>query len=128
MICAVINNRFIGGAIMKHNERFLVSARKNPCGFSRVTPVLMNRRRHDAVSAAPGDGNSGHLKREPYPFQMSDAIARVRGRVFYKSHTSRLLGFYNALTNHRCVRDLKGLFKRHVRVSHVPCKSFVSFL
>ena len=28
------------------------------------------------------DGNSGHLKWVPYPFQMSDAIALIKSRVF----------------------------------------------
>ena len=79
------------------NDGFPAPVRNNPCGLFRVAPVLMNRRRHDDVSAAPGDGNSGHLKREPYPFQMSDAIARVRGRVFnnalpmYYQHIANIL-------------------------------------
>ena len=59
-----------------------VQARNNPQGLSRVAPVLRNRRQHAAGCAALGYGNSGHLKREPYPFQMSDTIPRFRGRVF----------------------------------------------
>ena len=43
--------------------------------------IQMNRRRRVAGSDTHGDGNSDHLKREPYPFQMSDAIPRVRIRV-----------------------------------------------
>jgi hypothetical protein len=59
-----------------------VPAQENPNGFSRVAPVLMNRRRHVGKAAALGVGNSVHLKWVPYPFQMSDAIPLSEYRVF----------------------------------------------
>jgi len=68
------------------NESFPAPARNNPYGLFRVATILMNRRRrftfgrepYPSKAKSPGDGNSGHLKWEPYPFQMSDAIARFR--------------------------------------------------
>ena len=65
----------------KTNKDFPVPARQTPDVFCRVAPVLRNRRLRIAEGDTHGDGNSGHLKREPYPFQMSDAIPRVRFRV-----------------------------------------------
>jgi hypothetical protein len=57
--------------------------------FSRVAPVLMNRCLSVARCAAYGDGNSGYLKWEPYPFQITDAIPRVVPRIFYTTATMR---------------------------------------
>ena len=82
----------------KAGEGFPVPARQTPDVFCCVTPVLRNRRRRVAGSDTLDDGNSGHLKREPYPFQRqgtlpfpkTDAIPRTRIRVFYNALTMRL--------------------------------------
>ena len=68
--------------------------------------IQRNRRWRIAGGDTHGDGNSGHLKREPYPFQMTDAIPRARIRVFYKAHTRRLQSRYKALTKRNFVRAL----------------------
>ena len=101
----------------KTNKDFPVPARQTTDVFCRVAPVLRNRRLRIAEGDTHGDGNSGHLKREPYPFQMSDAIPRVRIRVFYKALTRRLHSRYKTLTKRNFVRALYGLCKSFVRDS-----------
>ena len=65
-------NQHSAGSI-KNTSGFSVQTRKKPYGFSRVAAALMNRRKRIGGAATPGYGNSGHLKREPYPLQISDA-------------------------------------------------------
>ena len=77
---------------------FLVQVQQGTQVTVYVKPILRNRSEHAAVSAAYGDGNSGHLKREPYPFQMSDATARVRCRIFYNSLSNGFRGVFRWLS------------------------------
>ena len=82
----------------KTHECFPVQARQNPYGFCRVAAVLRNRRRHVAQCAAPGDGNSGQLKRAGAPFQLSDTIPLGLCRVFYNSLSVPCQLLYNSLS------------------------------
>ena len=92
-------------------------------GKTPVTPAQMNHRRRFDFGREPnpskakplGDGNSGHLKREPNPFQMSDAIARFRGRVFYTTFT-RL----------RHVIDMTLTTRRFVKGASMACQTRVN--
>ena len=69
----------------------------------------IQRNRHQRVAGGDtlDNGNSGHLKREPYPFQMTDAIPRARIRVFYNVITSLQHRFNNVLTCCSVVRTLQ---------------------
>jgi len=71
--CRCISENTIGTGdadfeALSQNEHAVI-ARQTPTGFCHVMPVLRNRRRRVAGGDTHGDGNSGHLKREPYPFQ-----------------------------------------------------------